>query len=250
MEPADFYTGIVAELYDPLKSFTQQAHPYARFIQEAGQPALELGCGDGEPLLALRRLGLDVEGVDSSEDMLARCRARADAENLDVTLHRQKMEELDLPRRYRSIFLAGPTFNLLPDDDAALNALGRIATHLQDGGTALIPLFLPDPTPAERFGRIRETTAPDGAVLRVSVVSEERNAAARIQRTVLRYERHADDGSTVLDRPWILHWHTQTGFREIADAAGLATVDVRDTDGAPVSSEAAEFTFLLRRRTD
>ncbi|WP_255498228.1 hypothetical protein [Nakamurella sp. PAMC28650] len=155
-------------------------------------------------------------------------------------------------RRWRSWICPGATdpSSWPPDDDAALNALGRIATHLQDGGTALIPLFLPDPTPAERFGRIRETTAPDGAVLRVSVVSEERNAAARIQRTVLRYERHADDGSTVLDRPWILHWHTQTGFREIADAAGLATVDVRDTDGAPVSSEAAEFTFLLRRRTD
>jgi hypothetical protein len=49
MEPADFHTGIVAELYEPLKSTTQDPEPYARFVEEFGEPALELGCGDGEP---------------------------------------------------------------------------------------------------------------------------------------------------------------------------------------------------------
>ena len=46
-----------------------------------------LGCGDGDPLLALRAEGLDVEGLDSSADMLDRCRVRADAAGLDVVLH-------------------------------------------------------------------------------------------------------------------------------------------------------------------
>ncbi|MET3803341.1 SAM-dependent methyltransferase [Nakamurella sp. UYEF19] len=247
MEPADFYTGIVAELYGPLKSFTQQASPYVRFIRESGQPALELGCGDGEPLLDLVRDGLDVDGVDSSEDMLVRCRARAAAESLDVTLYRQKMEELDLPRRYRSIFLAGPTFNLLPDDDAARRGLTGIGKHLVDGGTALIPLFVPDPTPTDRLGQIREATAPDGSTLRVSVQSEERDDDARTQRTTLRYERRSDDGATVVERPWILHWHTQPGFRELAADAGLAVVDVRDDDGNGASRDAKEFTFVLQR---
>lgn len=79
MEPADFYTGIVADLYKPLKSTVRDAMPYIRLIEEYGEPALELGCGDGEPLLDLRRHGLDVEGVDSSADMLARCRRSAAA---------------------------------------------------------------------------------------------------------------------------------------------------------------------------
>jgi SAM-dependent methyltransferase len=46
--------------------------PYAAFIEAAGQPALELGCGDGEPLLELLRRGYDVDGVDSSQGMLDR----------------------------------------------------------------------------------------------------------------------------------------------------------------------------------
>ncbi|MDQ0596693.1 ubiquinone/menaquinone biosynthesis C-methylase UbiE [Streptomyces canus] len=118
-------------------------------------PALELGCGDGDPLLELRRRGLEVDGVDSSADMLDRLRRRADEEGIRTTVFHQRMEAFQLPRRYRAIFLAGPTFTLLPDDDVALAALRGIRAHLAEGGTVLVPLFTPAPTPAEQIGRVR-----------------------------------------------------------------------------------------------
>lgn len=65
VRPADFYTGIVADLYSPLKGVSFEPEPYAAFVAEAGEPGLELGCGDGDPLIELRRRGLQVEGVDS-----------------------------------------------------------------------------------------------------------------------------------------------------------------------------------------
>lgn len=247
MDPADFYTGLVSELYGQLRSSTTDAEPYRRFIARAGEPALELGCGDGHPLLELRRSGLDVDGVDSSPDMLARCRRAAAAQALDVVVHHQRMEDLDLPRRYRSIFLAGATFNLLTDDDTAARALSRIHRHLAEGGSALIPLFVPSPTPAESLGIAKEATEPDGSVVRVATVAEERDEASRIQRSVLRYERIRPDGaSTALERTWILHWHTQEGFRSLADAAALTTVAVLDGAGRPASPDADSFTFVLR----
>jgi SAM-dependent methyltransferase len=250
VEPADFYTGIVAELYAPLKSAPQSPEPYARFIERCGEPALELGCGDGDPLLDLRRQGLDVEGVDSSPDMLARCRGRAAAEDLHVVVHLQRIEELDLPGRYRSIFLAGPTFNLLPDDGTVLQALQRIRAHLDEGGTALIPLFIPEPTQPSALGRVREAVASDGATLRVSAVSEDRDEDARTQCTVLRYERHAaGEDSLVEDRPWLLHWHTQAGFEALVTDAGLRTSSIRDSAGGPAADDASEFVFVLRHAT-
>lgn len=248
MEPSNFYTGIVAELYEPLKSTNQAWKPYAEFIAQSGEPALELGCGDGEPILDLRRKGFDVDGIDSSEDMLARCAQKASQAAIEVALFPQRMEELDLPRRYRSIFLAGPTFTLLLDDETALRALKRIRRHLADGGSALVPLFIPAPIDPHQIGRVSEVVAEDGAILRCSVVSADRDEDARIQSSVLRYEKHANGASVVEDRTWLLHWYTQSGFRQLAEAAGLIVAAVQDKEGQTISpdADATEFKFILQ----
>lgn len=247
MDPADFYTGLVAELYSPLKSTSQDPGRYVEFVRECGEPALELGCGDGDPLLHMRGLGLDVEGVDSSPDMLDRCRTRAAELGMHVVVHQQRMEALDLPRRYKSIFLAGPTFNLIPDDDTAAQALHRICAHLADGGTALVPLFIPAPTAKSRFGVRREATADDGAMIAVSITGEDRDETARTQHTNLRYESNAGGEQTVVDRPWTLHWYSAPGFRALAVAAGLRASLVADQSGNVPPEDATEFTFRLQR---
>jgi SAM-dependent methyltransferase len=246
-EPSQFYTGIVAEIYAPLRSSVPEVEPYARFIAGSGEPALELGCGTGDPLLDLRARGLDVEGLDSSADMLARCRAAADARGLSVVLHEQRMETMHLERRYRSIFLAGPTFNLLPDDATARCALERMRAHLDDGASALIPLFVPQPMPVEQLGRAREHVTSDGRRMAVATVSESRDIAERRQTSVLRYELRSV-GTTeveVVERPWVLHWHTVEGFRTLAATAGLATRSVRRPDGAFATQTDNAFVFHL-----
>ncbi len=242
VEASAFYTGLVAELYAPLRLHVPDADPYARFITLAGEPALELGCGDGDPLLELRSLGFDVEGLDSSSDMLARCRTAAAQRGLDVVLHEQAMETMALERRYRSIYLAGATFTLLSDDETTLRALVRIREHLAPEGSALIPLFLPGAT---ELGQPREVRSDDGALLRVTAVSEERSEADRRQTTTLRYERLSDDTITAGERAWVVHWHTQDGFRDLAQSAGLQTVAVLDADGRPAEAGADVFVFWL-----
>lgn len=76
VDPADFYSGIVVDAYSKLKSSTFEAEPYASFVASHGEPGLEIGCGDGQPILDLCASGLDVDGVDSSLDMVNRCREK------------------------------------------------------------------------------------------------------------------------------------------------------------------------------
>ena len=245
-EPSLFYTGLVAELYAPLRgSGPPDPEPYARFIARSGEPALELGCGDGDPLLDLRARGLDVEGLDSSPDMLARCRAAAEERGLVVTLHQSTMESMELARRYKSIYLAGATFNLIVDDDTAWRALSRIRAHLEPDGAALIPLFIPSPMPPEALGAPRTHVTEDGRTMRFTVVSVARDDAARLQTAAVRYELETGEGHAVEERAWVLHWHTQQGFRQLLGDAGLLVGGVVAPDGSPASADASQFTFWV-----
>ena len=245
-EPADFYTGVVAEMYRHLRSETFDAEPYARFIARWGQPALELGCGDGDPILDLVARGLHVEGLDSSADMLERCRVAADERGVDVVLHLATFQSMDLGRRYRSIYLAGATFNLLPDDAAAEAALERIAAHLEPEGAALVSLFVPQTTDAADVGSVREHLMPDGALMRLTVLDAERDEAERTQTTTLRYELIDGDRHTTADRSWILHWIEQEAFATMAERAGLSVRGVYADGGTPATSHDTAFTFVLQ----
>ena len=156
------------------------------------------------------------------------------------------MEDMDLGHRYRSIYLAGATFNLLVDDDTAGAALGRIAAHLEPGGIALVPLTIPTPTPPTALGEYREHVTDDGSTMRFAVIDEARDETTRVQTAQLRYElTHDGDVVESTERTWLLHWHTQPGFHALADAAGLAVLAVLDPDGRPAGPEVTPFVFLL-----
>ncbi|MGC4939403.1 class I SAM-dependent methyltransferase [Kribbella sp. DT2] len=246
MDAAEFYTGIVVDAYAKLKSSSFDPAPYADFVTAAGEPALEIGCGDGEPMLSLRQAGLDVEGVDSSEDMLTRCQANAAALGLQVTLHHQRMEALSLPRRYRSIYLAGPTFNLLPDDDTAQQALRSIRDHLTPDGQALIPLWIPEPTPPSELGVQRQAIDDEGATLTYTPLSETYDELHRTRTTTVRYERHTPAGpAESADRDWVIHWQTQSTARTLCDQTGLRVTAIEDESGHPAAPDADYFILRL-----
>src|SRR5215213_10459605 len=80
---------------------------FQRLIEQYGQPALDAGCGTGRLLIPYLRAGLDVDGCDISSDMLAHCREAAEREGLSPNLYARAMHELDLPRRYRTVFVCG-----------------------------------------------------------------------------------------------------------------------------------------------
>jgi SAM-dependent methyltransferase len=243
-DPAAFYTGLVAELYAPLRGSTPDPAVYERFVRATGEPALELGCGDGDPLMALCERGLHVEGLDSSADMLERARARAAQLGIDVALHLGDMRSFATGRTYRSIYLAGATFNLLPTDADAVAALRCIRGHLEPDGEALVPLFVP-PTNPSTVGTASEAVLDGGDRISCTTTRIERDEAARTQTSRLRYVRDGAHGRTEVERDWLLHWFSPSQFGALAEEAGLSVQRCSEWDGRPATDASTGFAVTL-----
>jgi SAM-dependent methyltransferase len=65
----------IAELYDlEHQNYDEDVEYYGSFIEAAGDPVLELGCGSGRLLLPIAQAGFRVTGLDRSKAMLGRAR--------------------------------------------------------------------------------------------------------------------------------------------------------------------------------
>ncbi len=143
VSPETWHYGIVARWWAEFNDdFRPHEIPYYRSFVEAGQPALDAGCGTGRLLLPFLRSGLDVDGCDVSADMIAVCREKAALEGLSPNLHVQPLHTLNLLRTYQTIFVCG-TFGLGSSRERDAQALTRLHDHLEPGGTLLLDIEVP-----------------------------------------------------------------------------------------------------------
>ena len=136
-----WHHGLIARWWAEFNEGGPEVEYFQRHV-EAGQPALDLGCGTGRLLLPWLRAGLDVDGCDMSADMVALCRETADREGLTPNLYTQAMHELDLPRRYRTIVVCG-ALGLGGRREDTAEGLRRIYEQLEPGGTFLVDNEVP-----------------------------------------------------------------------------------------------------------
>src|SRR5438874_9445262 len=106
-QPQTWHHGIVARWWAEFNVDGREIPYFQKFIEDNGQPALDVACGTGRLLIPYLRAGLDVDGCDVSPDMVALCREKAALEGLSPTLFVQAMHELDPPRTYKTIFVCG-----------------------------------------------------------------------------------------------------------------------------------------------
>ncbi len=139
------YSGLAAELYDfwwAGKPLEDEAF-YRRMLDQYPGLALEVGCGTGRLLLPYLKAGLAVEGVDCAPEMLAICQQKAERELLTPILYEQFMQNLDLPRCYKTIYIPFRSFQLISDRNDALKSLQNFYAHLEAEGQLLISMGIP-----------------------------------------------------------------------------------------------------------
>lgn len=82
------YGDRMAEIYDEWFGIPEDADEAVAFLSDlAGRgPALELGIGTGRVALPLAGKGIEVHGIDASEAMVERLRAKPGGESIPVSI--------------------------------------------------------------------------------------------------------------------------------------------------------------------
>ena len=145
--PEDYFGEAVAARYDESSAdmfAPAVADPVVDFLADlAGQgAALELGIGTGRIALPLARRGIRVHGIDLSEAMVARLRAKPGAEQVTVTIGDFATTTVD--GRFSVAYLVFNTIMNLTTQDGQVACFQNVAAQLEPGGCFVIEVMVPE----------------------------------------------------------------------------------------------------------
>jgi SAM-dependent methyltransferase len=144
--PENYFGEEVAARYDEDEGFMfQPAHIEAvvEFLSGlAGDgAALELGVGTGRIALPLARRGVRVHGIDLSEAMVARLRAKPGGDEIPVTIGDFATARVD--GTFSLAYLVFNTIMNLTTQDEQVACFENVAAHLEPGGCFVIEVGVP-----------------------------------------------------------------------------------------------------------
>jgi SAM-dependent methyltransferase len=144
--PEDYFGERVAAQYDESSADLFEpavVGPVVEFLAGlAGRgAALELGIGTGRIALPLARRGIRVHGIELSEAMAARLRAKPGAEQIGVTIG--DFATTAVEGRFSVAYLVFNTIMNLTSQEEQVACFQNVAAHLAPGGCFVIEVMLP-----------------------------------------------------------------------------------------------------------
>lgn len=150
---ASTYGDRIAGIYDELiegKFDTEGAVSFLAELAGTG-PALELGIGTGRVALPLAERGVEVHGVDASEAMVAKLRAKPGGDRIPITL--KDFADVGVGGAFTLVFVVFNTLFALANQDDQVRCFRAVAERLTPDGVFVLEAFVPD---VARFGRYHQ----------------------------------------------------------------------------------------------
>jgi len=144
------YRGIDAELYDSdyAEYDPSDIHFYVEEAVKCGTTVLELGAGTGRITIPIANAGIDVVGVEISDDMLQIARRKVAESPPEIgeriTLVQGNMCDFELNRTFELIIIPFRVFICLMTVEEQKQALYNVRRHLTETGKLIINFFDPD----------------------------------------------------------------------------------------------------------
>jgi SAM-dependent methyltransferase len=144
--PEDYFGERVAERFDERYAHLADAAvvgPIVGFLADLarGGAALELGIGTGRIALPLAQRGIRVHGIDLSEAMVARLRAKPGAEQVRVTIG--DFATTAVEATFSVAYLVANTIMNLTTQDEQVACFRNAAAHLEPNGCFVVEVLVP-----------------------------------------------------------------------------------------------------------
>lgn len=136
------YGDRIVEVYDRIYPQAEEAAIDLLAELSNGGLALELGIGTGRVALPLSHRGVKVSGLDASEAMLAKLRAKEGGAEIET--HLGDFSDFDLGKTFKLIYVPFNTIFAPLTQEAQIGCFRSVARHLAEGGRFLIEAFVPD----------------------------------------------------------------------------------------------------------
>ncbi len=231
---ADDYDAIYSDAFE-----TQAAVERLASLAEGG-PVLELGVGTGRLALPLCDRGLEVHGVDGSEQMLKLMRGKPGGERVAATLGDFSDVRVGPPGQFSLVVLAINTIFALETQDAKVRCFETAAYHLGPNGRFVVEAWLPDNLPAGPSLRPRKLSPG-----LIGIVAADHDPATQTLSTT-----QIILGGAVGVRvfPVVHHYAWPMELDLMARIAGLALEDRwTDWDRTPFTATSANHVSIYRR---
>ena len=140
-----YYGRLSSEVYDmdkPIGHSFGDVEFYLSRLESCKGPILEPATGTGRILIPLLEAGLNVDGFDSSREMLNICKDNCKSRGLTPKLFEAKMESFSQDTKYDAIIVPTGTFLLLHKREDSIKALQNFYKHLSNGGRLILDIFL------------------------------------------------------------------------------------------------------------
>src|SRR4029450_6124803 len=114
---------------------------YRKQVARYGEPVLELACGSGRLTIPLAREGINITGMDISEEMLHLAKVKASQSGVSIRFIRGDMRSFDLGEKFKFIFIPAQSLSHLHTRKEIEDCFSCVRRHLAEEGRLLIELF-------------------------------------------------------------------------------------------------------------
>lgn len=221
---------------------------YLSHYEPGSGPVLEPMCGTGRFLIPFLQHGIPIDGVDASPHMLAACQQRCDQLALSVKLYQQLIQELDLPQRYRCIFLPDRAISLLYEKTIGLQTLRRLYDHLLPGGKLALDIQTPNyQTFVTGQWQGDWTTLPDGSII-VDHLLFQQDETEPILRALSKHELFVNGKLQETElNIYVERFYTEEEFAQMLKAAGFVDIEATQAFTGEAPEEDDNIAFVCRR---